>query len=250
MTGSGIAFVVVGYLSGSIPFSYLMGRAFGKKDIRLEGSGNVGATNVFRVAGRTAGVAAAAGDILKSLLPVLAARLAGLDPSWTAATAAAVIIGHCYPVWLRFSGGKGVNSTVAVFAVISWPALLVFGVVWLTCFFATRWVSLASLLHGDAPGCDLLLERGRQLPGPRPRDGSFHLLPSPRQHRAPPRRDGIADGRKVGITLPRATARGLSRSGRGRRPRNSSAAHRPSRLPPSLPLHRGGRGIGSRTPRR
>jgi glycerol-3-phosphate acyltransferase PlsY len=146
MTASGIFFVVLGYLSGSIPFSYLMGRAFGKKDIRREGSGNVGATNVFRVAGRKAGIAAAAGDILKSLLPVLAARLAGLDPSWTAATAAAVIIGHCHPVWLRFAGGKGVNSTVAVFAVISWPALLVFGVVWLTCFFATRWVSLASLL--------------------------------------------------------------------------------------------------------
>jgi glycerol-3-phosphate acyltransferase PlsY len=146
MMTSGIVFVVVGYLSGSIPFSYLMGRAFGKKDIRREGSGNVGATNVFRVAGRKAGIAAAAGDILKSLLPVLAARLAGLDPSWTAATAAAVIIGHCHPVWLRFSGGKGVNSTVAVFAVISRPALLVFGAVWVTFFLSTRRVSLASLL--------------------------------------------------------------------------------------------------------
>jgi glycerol-3-phosphate acyltransferase PlsY len=167
MTAPGSAFVVVGYLLGSIPFSYLVGRAFGKKDIRREGSGNVGATNVFRVAGRNAGIAAAAGDILKSLLPVLAARLAGLDPSWTAATAAAVIIGHCHPVWLRFSGGKGVNSTVAVFAVISWPALLVFGVVWLICYFATRWVSLASLLATATLPATIYFSGG---------DGSYLLL--------------------------------------------------------------------------
>jgi glycerol-3-phosphate acyltransferase PlsY len=142
----GLLFVAVGYLSGSIPFSFLMGRLVGGKDIRREGSGNVGATNVFRVAGRRAGAAAALGDLLKSFLPVLAARMAGLDPLWISLTGGAVILGHCYPVWLGFSGGKGVNSALAVFLVIFWPADLVFGIVWLTCFRLTGYVSLASLL--------------------------------------------------------------------------------------------------------
>lgn len=145
MTAPEALFVVAGYFMGSIPFSYLMGKVIGGKDVRREGSGNVGATNVFRVAGRKAGMAAAGGDILKSLLPVLLARLAGLDPAWVAATGAASILGHCYPVWLGFSGGKGVNSALAVFTVISLPAALVFGVVWLTLFRITGWVSLASV---------------------------------------------------------------------------------------------------------
>lgn len=149
-------FPVLGFLSGSVPFSYLAGRFFGGKDVRREGSGNVGATNVFRVAGRKAGVAAAAGDVLKSVLPVLlahlfAARHPGQLPSWAlAATGGAVILGHCYSPFLRFRGGKGVISFVAVFAVLSFPAALVFGVVWLTSFFATGYVSLSSMLGAAA----------------------------------------------------------------------------------------------------
>jgi len=145
MTGGGL-FVVAGYFLGSIPFSYLMGRLIGGKDVRREGSGNVGATNVFRVAGKKAGIAAAAGDLGKSLLPVLAARLAGLDPPWVAATAAAAMLGHCYSPWLGFRGGKGVNSAVAAFAVISLPAALVFGAVWLAVFRLFGYVSLASIV--------------------------------------------------------------------------------------------------------
>jgi len=98
------------------------------------------------VAGRKAGIAAAAGDVGKSLLPVLAARLAGLEPPWVAGTAAAAILGHCYPVWLGFRGGKGVNSAVAAFAVISFPSALVFGAVWLSMFLLTGYVSLASII--------------------------------------------------------------------------------------------------------
>ena len=141
-----LLFLIFGYLCGSIPFSYLMAKFLGGKDVRREGSGNVGATNVLRVAGKKAGAAAAAGDIIKSILPVAAARLYGLDPLWIALTAAAAIAGHCYPVWLRFSGGKGVNSTVAVFTVLFWPAGLVFAAVWLALFFSTGFVSLASMV--------------------------------------------------------------------------------------------------------
>lgn len=138
--------VAAGFASGSIPCSYLAARHFSGKDIRREGSGNVGATNVFRVAGRAAGVAAAAGDVLKSLIPVLAAKGAGAPPAWQAATAAAVVLGHCYSPFLRFAGGKGVASSVSVALVLCWPAALAFGAVWLSLFFARGYVSLASIL--------------------------------------------------------------------------------------------------------
>jgi glycerol-3-phosphate acyltransferase PlsY len=136
----------VGFAAGSIPCSYLAARLFAGKDVRKEGSGNVGATNVFRVAGRTAGIAAAAGDVLKSLVPVLLARMAGIPPWWQALTAAAVIAGHCYTPFLKFHGGKGVTSTVTVALVLCWPAATAFGAVWLGVFFASGYVSLASIL--------------------------------------------------------------------------------------------------------
>jgi glycerol-3-phosphate acyltransferase PlsY len=136
----------IGFLAGSIPCSYLAARLIAGKDVRREGSGNVGATNVFRVAGRTAGIAAAAGDVLKSLAPVLLARLDGVPPLWQAMTAAAVIIGHCYTPFLGFRGGKGVASTISVALVLCWPAALAFGVLWLGVFLASGYVSLASIL--------------------------------------------------------------------------------------------------------
>lgn len=139
-----------GLLSGSIPCSYLAARLFAGKDVRQEGSGNVGATNVFRVAGRTAGIAAATGDVLKSLLPVLAARGAGITPAWQALTAAAVIAGHCYSPLLKFRGGKGVASAVTVALVLCWPAALAFGCVWFGVFRAGGFVSLASIIASFA----------------------------------------------------------------------------------------------------
>ncbi len=145
-----LLFPLAGFVFGAIPCSYLAARWFSGKDVRSEGSGNVGATNVFRVAGRAAGVAAAAGDVLKSLLPVLAARMAGSRPPWLALTAAAVIAGHCYSPFLKFRGGKGVASTVAVSLVLCWPAALAFAVVWLGVFFARGYVSLASILASFA----------------------------------------------------------------------------------------------------
>lgn len=135
----------VGFLAGSIPCSYLAGRLIAGKDVRREGSGNVGATNVLRVAGRGAGAAAAAGDVLKSLLPLLAARQAGISPGWLAATGAAVVLGHCYSPFLGFRGGKGVISTVVVALVLCWQAALAFGVVWIGFFLARGYVSLASI---------------------------------------------------------------------------------------------------------
>lgn len=143
-------FPVAGFVAGAVPCSYLAARWLSGKDVRTEGSGNVGATNVFRVAGRSAGIAAAAGDVLKSLLPVLAARLTGSQPLWQALTAAAVILGHCYSPFLKFRGGKGVASTVTVSLVLCWPAALAFGAVWVGVFLARGYSSLASILASFA----------------------------------------------------------------------------------------------------
>lgn len=150
MTAHGLLFPCLGFLSGSVPCSYLAARVFSGLDVRREGSGNVGATNVFRVAGRTAGIVAALGDVAKSLLPVLAARLAGASPPVLAATAAAVVAGHCYSPFLGFRGGKGVASTVTVSLVLCWPAALAFGAVWIGVFLARGYVSLASILASFA----------------------------------------------------------------------------------------------------
>ena len=143
-------FPCTGFVLGSIPCSYLAARLVSGKDVRREGSGNVGVTNVFRVAGRTAGITAAAGDIFKSLVPVLAARLAESSPFWQAVTAAAVIAGHCYSPFLGFRGGKGVASTITVSLVLCWPAAFAFGVVWLGVFFTGGFVSLASIIASFA----------------------------------------------------------------------------------------------------
>jgi glycerol-3-phosphate acyltransferase PlsY len=145
-----LVFPCAGFVSGSIPCSYLAARWLSGKDVRREGSGNVGATNVFRVAGRSAGIAAALGDVIKSLLPVLAARVAGSAPHWQALTAAAVVVGHCYSPFLKFRGGKGVASTVTVSVVLCWPAALAFGAVWLGAFLMGGYVSLASILASFA----------------------------------------------------------------------------------------------------
>lgn len=143
---AGWIYPAVGFAAGAIPCSYLAARLIAGKDVRKEGSGNVGATNVFRVAGRAAGVAAATGDVLKSLLPLLVARRGGVDPAWLAATGAAVVLGHCYSPFLGFKGGKGVISTVVVALVLCWQAAVAFGAVWAALFLAFGYVSLASIV--------------------------------------------------------------------------------------------------------
>lgn len=159
MTMVDLLFPVLGFLSGSVPCSYLAARFFTGLDLRREGSGNVGATNVFRVAGRTAGIVAAAGDVAKSLAPVLAARLAEVSPPVLALTAAAVVAGHCYSPFLRFRGGKGVASTISVSLILCWPAAAAFGAVWFGVFLSRGYVSLASILASFALPVGALLAR-------------------------------------------------------------------------------------------
>lgn len=137
--------LVGGYLLGSIPFSYWVARRFGVSDVRKVGSGNVGATNVMRTAGRTAGLLAFGLDALKgATASVLALRLepGGALPAWAAVGA---VLGHMFPVWLGFRGGKGVATGAGAFLPLA-PLAAAAGVAAFGLVLATfRYVSLASI---------------------------------------------------------------------------------------------------------
>ena len=140
-----IFFICISYLMGSIPCGLLVAKYAGKGDIRTQGSGNIGATNLLRVGGRKLGAITLACDVLKGFIPVLFAKKFGSD--WGAAFAAlAAVLGHIYPVWLEFKGGKGVATTLAVYAALS-PGLFIFaGISWLAVFFISRISSLSSIV--------------------------------------------------------------------------------------------------------
>jgi glycerol-3-phosphate acyltransferase PlsY len=144
LAGSDVLAIAVGYFSGSVPFAQLVSRRRGI-DLRRVGSGNVGATNVLRTSGVRHAVLAMCLDAVKGALAVLvAARLASGAFAPVAAGVASVI-GHVYPVWLRFRGGKGVATAAGVFAVLApWPLVGACGV-FLLCVWITRYISVGSL---------------------------------------------------------------------------------------------------------
>ena len=145
-----IIVVIVSYLLGSIPFGYLIVRKKVGADIRETGSGGTGATNVSRRAGKRAGVFTLVLDALKGAVAVeWAIVLAGPSShaAWIVTAAAiAVIVGHIFPVWLRFRGGKGVATGVGVFLMLAPVALLCAGVLFVAIVFFTRYVSLGSMV--------------------------------------------------------------------------------------------------------
>ncbi len=146
MSSHEISFIILSYLLGSIPFGYLVFYFSEGKDIRTLGSGNIGATNVLRSKGKLAGLLTLALDMLKGAAPVIYGRI-HFDLPWLVLLGAlAVLLGHVFPVFLKFRGGKGVASLVGVFLVFYFPALLVFLAVFLLVLKLTRYVSLASLL--------------------------------------------------------------------------------------------------------
>jgi glycerol-3-phosphate acyltransferase PlsY len=139
-----VVVVVVAYLLGSIPFAYLAGRTQGI-DIRTVGSKNVGASNVFRELGRGIGVTVMALDIAKGLVAVLIANSETSSP-WPLVAAAAAIVGHVFPVWLRFKGGKGVAvAGGAMIGLVPLPAVIVL-ILWVIVVAVTRYVSVASIV--------------------------------------------------------------------------------------------------------
>src|SRR5881396_2503624 len=114
-----LVIVVAAYLLGSIPFALLAARRWGGTDLRLVGSGNLGAANVMRASGVTAGVLVAALDMAKGAASVWLAERLGSGPGLSAAAGCAAIVGHIYPVWLRFRGGKGVATACGVFSILT-----------------------------------------------------------------------------------------------------------------------------------
>ena len=140
-----VAFFLCGYLLGSIPFGLLLTRAAGGPDVRTIGSGNIGATNVLRT-GRT-GLAAATliCDALKGTLAVLViARYASYEASLLAGFGA--FIGHLFPVWLNFKGGKGVATYIGLLIGIYWPCAVIFCAIWLVTAVISRYSSLSALI--------------------------------------------------------------------------------------------------------
>ena len=135
---------VVGYLLGSIPFGLVLTSAAGLGDIRKQGSGNIGATNVLRTGNKTLAAATLLLDALKGLVAVVACGVIG--PPCAAAAAVGAVIGHMFPVWLKFKGGKGVATTLGVLLGLSWPVGVITCVLWLALAAAFRYSSLAALL--------------------------------------------------------------------------------------------------------
>ena len=141
--------VIIAYLIGSIPFGYMIVRAKSGGDVRDTGSGGTGATNVSRNAGKAAGVLTLILDAAKGALAVVVAKLILSDGNtdWLiAAVAVAVIVGHVFPIWLGFRGGKGVATGVGVFLALAPLAVLFAGVIFVAVVALTKYVSLGSIL--------------------------------------------------------------------------------------------------------
>ena len=184
-----------GYLLGSIPFGLLLTRAAGAPDIRTIGSGNIGATNVLRTGRKWLAAATLFCDMFKGTVAVLLAKHFGVDAALAAGLGA--FVGHLFPVWLKFKGGKGVATYIGVLIGLYWPAALAFCVIWLSIAAASRYSSLAALIASaltplglwafgrpECRGALSLSDRGALVHAPRK-----HCPPAQR-HRRQNRREG------------------------------------------------------------
>ena len=161
------AALAFGYLCGSIPFGVLLTRLAGAPDVRTIGSGNIGATNVLRTGRKGLAAATLIGDMLKGTVAVLlTAYVLGHD--FAIAAAVGAFLGHLFPVWLRFRGGKGVATYIGLLLGLAWPMAIAFCAIWLAVAALTRYSSLAALIasaatpaflwwYGDVPDAQLFL---------------------------------------------------------------------------------------------
>lgn len=138
--------LIIAYLLGSVCSAIIVCRVLGLADPRTEGSHNPGTTNVLRIGGKGPAVLTLLGDMLKGVVPVLAARHYGLEPAVVSAVGLAAFLGHLYPVFFRFEGGKGVATALGVLFALHWPLGLIVGAIWVTAFAATRISSLGSII--------------------------------------------------------------------------------------------------------
>jgi acyl phosphate:glycerol-3-phosphate acyltransferase len=137
--------LILGYLLGSIPFGVILTKLAGTQDLRTIGSGSIGATNVLRTGNKGLAAATLIGDMLKGTVAVvIAGYLWGPDAAMIAGLGA--FLGHLFPVWLKFKGGKGVATYIGVLLGLFWPAAAMFGAIWLGTAFTTRYSSLSALV--------------------------------------------------------------------------------------------------------
>ena len=136
--------ILVSYLFGSIPFGLLLTKIFLKKDIREIGSGNIGATNVLRAGNKILGYSTLVFDILKAVLPILYIKF--FMSEYLYISALSIFIGHVFPIWLKFKGGKGVASYLGILCCLDIFTALIFGAVWISVFVLFKFSSLSSLL--------------------------------------------------------------------------------------------------------
>src|SRR6476661_5412000 len=139
-----VAFVL-GYLLGSIPFGLILTKLAGTQDLRSIGSGSIGATNVLRTGSKGLAAATLIGDALKGTVAVVIAGYYG-GPNAAMLAAFGAFLGHLYPVWLKFKGGKGVATYIGVLIGLFWPAAVIFCLMWLATAFTTRYSSLSALI--------------------------------------------------------------------------------------------------------
>jgi glycerol-3-phosphate acyltransferase PlsY len=141
----GLFVALFGYLLGSVPTGLLLAKCFSKVDPRKTGSGNIGATNIFRTAGKGLGILTLAGDVLKGMIPIGIAIQLGISDLWLAAVGLSTFLGHIFPIFLGFRGGKGVATALGVYLVISPIAVLMEFLVFTGLVWRWRYISLGSI---------------------------------------------------------------------------------------------------------
>ena len=156
-----LIFIVISYLLGSIPFGLLLTKLFLKKDIRKIGSGNIGATNVLRSGNKLIGYITLLLDIFKAIIPVLFIKFN--YPDFVYISALSVFLGHVFPIWLKFKGGKGVATYVGILFSLNLIYGLVFGITWILIFLICRYASLSSLIGSLSILIYLFFTNGNQI---------------------------------------------------------------------------------------
>ena len=136
--------IIVCYLLGSIPFGFLLTKIFLKKDIRNIGSGNIGATNALRTGNKLIGYSTLTLDILKAIIPLIFIKIYYIEFIYVASLC--IFLGHVFPIWLKFKGGKGVATYIGILCCINLYLGVSFGIVWLITFFLFKYSSLSSLI--------------------------------------------------------------------------------------------------------
>jgi glycerol-3-phosphate acyltransferase PlsY len=193
--------LVAAYLIGAIPVGFLVARAAGGFDIRGKGSGTIGATNVLRTLGPVPAVLTLLGDVAKGYLAVRVAEVLGPEPTWGAAGALLAIVGNCWPVFLRFRGGKGVATALGAFLALVPKAVLPSAALWIAIAAIFRYVSLASMVAVlTLPVTMLVLGYPRESTGA----AALAALVILWRHRENMRRLAAGTERRLGQRLPAA----------------------------------------------